>query len=361
MSEPTHRISASPKAVPAAAAAVLAAAVSLLAGCVMGVGYESPYYYGAVESGAAIDVPPPPLPVYAQPPCPGEGYLWTPGYWAYSGGYYWVPGTWVLPPQVGLLWTPGYWAFADGVYLWHAGYWGRRVGFYGGVNYGFGYDGVGFVGGRWDGDTFVYNRYVTNVNEHHIRHTYFDREGRGEHHDREHHDRVSYDGGRDGISARPTREDRIARREPHLPPTYSQREHLRTAAHHPDLFERANGGHPSIAATPRPGVFHAPGIERARGSQRSRHQPGRADHPNYRSGRQGHADHPNFRPAQPHYGRHPQIYRRNPVQRPRSSPRPNAGERAAPRRGRQFRPRGRQASHGSRGRDHASRDRRHAR
>ena len=24
---------------------------------------------------------PPPLPVYEQPICPGEGYIWTPGYW----------------------------------------------------------------------------------------------------------------------------------------------------------------------------------------------------------------------------------------------------------------------------------------
>src|ERR1700753_2522392 len=39
---------------------------------------------------------PPPLPDYEQPPAPDEGYLWTPGYWAWGGGggYYWVPGTW---------------------------------------------------------------------------------------------------------------------------------------------------------------------------------------------------------------------------------------------------------------------------
>src|SRR5271165_2994273 len=43
---------------------------------------------------------------------PGEGYIWTPGYWAYDYDYndnYWVPGTWVLAPQVGYLWTPPYW------------------------------------------------------------------------------------------------------------------------------------------------------------------------------------------------------------------------------------------------------------
>ncbi|MDP9083564.1 MAG: hypothetical protein M3N50_07345, partial [Pseudomonadota bacterium] len=29
---------------------------------------------------------PPPLPDYEQPPCPEEGYLWTPGYWGYGRG-----------------------------------------------------------------------------------------------------------------------------------------------------------------------------------------------------------------------------------------------------------------------------------
>src|SRR5579859_3381669 len=38
---------------------------------------------------------PPPLPEYDQPPCPGDDYIWTPGYWNYaSEGYYWVPGAW---------------------------------------------------------------------------------------------------------------------------------------------------------------------------------------------------------------------------------------------------------------------------
>ena len=59
--------------------------------------------------------PPPQLPEYSQPECPGDGYLWTPGYWSYAPqGYYWVPGAWAQPPEVGYLWTPGYW----GVYRW---------------------------------------------------------------------------------------------------------------------------------------------------------------------------------------------------------------------------------------------------
>ena len=105
-----------------------------------------------VELAVTASEPPPALPEYTQPPCPEDGYLWTPGYWHYgSAGYYWVPGTWVQPPRVGVLWTPGYWGFSAGVYGFHPGYWGPHIGFYGGVNYGFGFGGVGFVGGRWDG------------------------------------------------------------------------------------------------------------------------------------------------------------------------------------------------------------------
>src|SRR5260370_17338595 len=49
-----------------------------------------------VSVGIAVGFAPPDLPVYEQPICPGEGYLWTPGSWAYDDGfgdYYWVPST----------------------------------------------------------------------------------------------------------------------------------------------------------------------------------------------------------------------------------------------------------------------------
>ena len=56
--------------------------------------------------GISVRIGPPALPVYAQPMCPGVGYHWIPGYWAWNddAGYYWVPGTWVVAP-VGMLWT----------------------------------------------------------------------------------------------------------------------------------------------------------------------------------------------------------------------------------------------------------------
>ena len=72
-----------------------------------------PTAHAQVSVGISINIEPPPLPVYEQPPIPAPGYLWVPGYWAWNeeiDDYYWVPGTWILPPEPALLWTPGYWA-----------------------------------------------------------------------------------------------------------------------------------------------------------------------------------------------------------------------------------------------------------
>src|SRR3984885_14356806 len=170
----------------------------------------------------SIAIAPPVLPVYTQPIIPGDGYIWTPGYWAYGpDGYFWVPGTWVLPPRVGLLWTPGYWGFAGGFYGWHAGYWGPHVGFYGGVNYGFGYVGVGFLGGRWEGGHFAYNRAVNNVNVTVIHNTYHETVINNTN-----VTRTSYNGGSGGTRAAPTPAERAAASERHVAPTPLQRQHI---------------------------------------------------------------------------------------------------------------------------------------
>ena len=79
--------------------------------------------YAEMPTQQATEAPPP-LPDYDQPADPGDGYIWTPGYWAWgAGGYYWVPGAWVEPPYVGGLWTPGYWGFYGGRYLFYPGHW----------------------------------------------------------------------------------------------------------------------------------------------------------------------------------------------------------------------------------------------
>src|SRR5215471_14747756 len=64
---------------------------------------EAPVQSGGYEAQLnQAPAPPPPLPQYSQPACPGENYMWTPGYWAYStAGYYWTPGAWVEAPYAG--------------------------------------------------------------------------------------------------------------------------------------------------------------------------------------------------------------------------------------------------------------------
>lgn len=200
-----------------------------------------------VGVGISVRIGPPVLPVYAQPPCPGSGYLWTPGYWAYdpAGGYYWVPGTWVVPPQPGLLWTPGYWGWGGAAFFWHAGYWGPHVGFYGGINYGFGYPGFGFVGGEWRGREFFYNRAVNNFGGRHITNVYY-RQVRVNNYVA---NRVSYNGGRGGVNARPGRAEIAAEHERHFQATSVQRQHMTMARQQRSQFARVNHG---LAG----GVFH---------------------------------------------------------------------------------------------------------
>jgi WXXGXW repeat (2 copies) len=182
--------------------------------------------------GVSVRVGPPPLRVYEQPACPGPGYLWTPGYWAYGpAGYYWVAGAWVMPPSVGLLWTPGYWGWEGGYYHWHRGYWGSHVGFYGGINYGFGYFGTGFAGGHWDHDHFYYNSAVWHVDRRLVHRTYEDRREIREMHGH----RVSYNGGRGGIDARPNRDERAYEQERHFDRTPMQ-------VHHEESFRRGERG-----------------------------------------------------------------------------------------------------------------------
>jgi hypothetical protein len=224
----------------------------------------------AVGVAFNVRVAPPALPVYEQPICPGAGYLWTPGYWAWTDddGYYWVPGTWVMAPAVGLLWTPGYWGWSGGFYGWHAGYWGPQIGFYGGVNYGFGYGGVGFVGGEWRGGAFFYNTAVMRVDTVHITNVYVNRTVivNNESH-------VAFNGGEGGITARPTAREEAYAREPHTAPVAAQMQHEHSASQNRQNFASENHGRPAIAATARPGEFSGHGVVTAKAAGGEYHAP----------------------------------------------------------------------------------------
>ena len=216
-----------------------------------------------VSVGISVHIGPPALPVYEQPACPGDGFIWIPGYWYWGpDGYFWVPGTWVIAPQVGFLWTPGYWGWGGDVYVWHPGYWGPHIGFYGGINYGFGYTGVGYAGGYWRGGAFVYNRAVTNVNVTVVHNTY----NQTVINNNVTVNRVSYNGGAGGVATRPTRAEQSAAREQHIAPTTTQAQHERASGTNRALLASSNHGQPPVAATAKPGVFSGREVVAARGA-----------------------------------------------------------------------------------------------
>jgi len=229
--------------------------------------------------GIFVSFGPPAIPVYVQPDCPAPGYIWTPGYWAWDPayGYYWVPGTWVPAPFVGALWTPGYWGWQGSGYEWYPGYWGTVVGFYGGIDYGFGYTGHGYYGGYWNRGRFYYNREVNRITSRNITTVYSQRvvvNDRGP--------RISYNGGRGGIEARPTSGQMAATRTRRFGAINQQLEQERFARSNPAQRARENHGRPEVAATARPGEFKGNGAVRATRAGAPYNEPPRE----VRSGRQ---------------------------------------------------------------------------
>ena len=240
-------------------------------------GSDQNYDQGSDDPGYGVqpveyaDQPPPPLPDYEQPQDPGDGYLWTPGYWAWGqGGYYWVPGVWVEAPYEGALWTPGYWGYHNNRYGFYRGYWGPHIGYYGGVDYGFGYVGVGYQGGYWGGGHFNYNRSVNNINVS-VVHNVYDRsvsENRGA--------RISFNGGQGGLQVRARPAELAARHEQHAPPMRAQLQNEHVASSNRDQFASVNHGRPANLAVNQPLAadrnVHAPAALQARNQAAAQQQ-----------------------------------------------------------------------------------------
>jgi hypothetical protein len=210
-----------------------------------------------------VNAAPPPLPSYEQPTIPAQGYLWVPGFWAWRKSvpdYFWVPGTWVRPPQPGLLWTPPYWSRVDGGYAFHSGHWGEQVGFYGGIDYGYGYTGEGYQGGHWENGAFSYNRAANNLGSLGIANVYdqaVTAEGNAV--------RVSFNGGRRGTTARPTKDQEALAEAQRVAATAEQQKHFELAAMDRSLYSKQNNGEPGVAATPHAGELDGAGITRSSG------------------------------------------------------------------------------------------------
>lgn len=244
-----------------------------------------PFKPALAQVAISVNFAPPALPVYDQPQCPEDGYLWVPGYWAWDADYqdyYWVPGTWVPAPQPGYLWTPPWWGWNNGAYVFNEGYWAPQVGFYGGVNYGFGYFGQGFGGGRWQNNHFYYNTAVVNVNTTIIRNVYINRTvivNNNAH--------VSYNGGQGGIRARPTQQEEAVARMRHVPPPAAQEQRIQMARSNPQFRASANHGRPPVAATARPTDFKGSGIVPAKAAGAPYHPPANKPAPRATKARPG--------------------------------------------------------------------------
>jgi hypothetical protein len=156
------------------------------------------------------------------------------------------------------LWTPGYWGWGGAAFIWHVGYWGPHVGFYGGINYGFGYPGVGFVGGEWRGGAFFYNRAVVNLGGAHITNVYYTRVVNNFA-----VNRVSYNGGAGGLAARPSAGELAAEHDRHEEATSIQQRHETAAHNERSQFASVNHGMPGVAATGRAGEFKGGNVVQA--------------------------------------------------------------------------------------------------
>jgi hypothetical protein len=281
--------------------------------------------HAQIAVDVSVDVAPPPLPYYEQPPIPDEGYIWVPGYWAWDAvalDYFWVPGTWVQPPQPELLWTPAWWGWVDGRYGFHPGYWGPEVGYYGGIDYGFGYTGEGYYGGRWDHGVFFYNRTVNNFTNVRITNVYDQtvviNNNAG---------RVSFNGGNGGIQTRPTPQQEAFARERHIEATPVQRQHAEVASKDHQLFSKQNHGEPPVAATPRAGMLQGEGVVRAsRTPVAPGGEPGRPGQPQEMQGHEPPRPGEPLRPGEPPRANEmqkepsPRVEERAPAEEPRRVP-----------------------------------------
>jgi WXXGXW repeat (2 copies) len=198
----------------------------------------------------SVNIAPPPLPIYEQPPLPGPGYFFTPGYWDYAsdGGYFWVPGTWVRTPYEGALWTPGYWGWNNNAYVFNEGYWGLHIGYYGGINYGFGYTGIGYYGGYWGHGRFFYNSAFNRFGGVHITNVY------NRPYNEVNNNHFSFNGP-GGVDRRPTGEELTFAHERHTGPGRDQMQQRELARHDESLRASVNHGTPAVMATPRAGAF----------------------------------------------------------------------------------------------------------
>ena len=77
-----------------------------------------------VDREVIVTRTPPAVQVETQPASPGSQFVWTRGYWRWTGtDYVWVPGGWVERPRARATWVEGQWLRRPGGWVWVAGHW----------------------------------------------------------------------------------------------------------------------------------------------------------------------------------------------------------------------------------------------
>lgn len=112
---------------------LLALTPFLLAGCVT---YETPVpaptttvtreitTTGPTTTETYVTQEPPALRVETRTTSPGANYVWTRGYWRWTGAtYVWVPGSWIVRPRPAAVYVEGHWRRRGGRWVWVAGHW----------------------------------------------------------------------------------------------------------------------------------------------------------------------------------------------------------------------------------------------
>ena len=67
---------------------------------------------------------PPAARVETQTVAPGPNYVWSTGYWRWTGAnYVWVPGSWVVRPRVGAVYVQGHWARRSSGWVYVPAHW----------------------------------------------------------------------------------------------------------------------------------------------------------------------------------------------------------------------------------------------
>ena len=114
---------------------------------------------------------------------------------------------------------------------------GAHIGFYGGINYGFGYAGA-LAGGRWENGQFFYNRAVNNLGAAPVTRVYNQRIAINN----TTIDRVSYNSGQGELQVKPTPEQEQVAAERRIAATPAQVTQVRTASINPEQFHSTNRG-----------------------------------------------------------------------------------------------------------------------